>query len=143
MPTTSAARPVDCVWQFTQLSASGSAGGSACHASIKCALRKPAGEAACAPGSRAPRDPAPRNCAPRKAAIMQIFAALRLIAPIRSFPLISVFSLFSSEDSFSFLEEGRDTLFEICGAKTNALVDRLEFERGGQVGLKTGIQSGF
>src|SRR5262245_26875860 len=74
---------------------------------------------------------------------MQSFAALKLFAPIRSFPLISVSFLFSGEDRFSFLEECRDALFEIGGADANALVDRLEFKRGGEVGLQAGPQAGF
>src|SRR5687767_9101854 len=47
------------------------------------------------------------------------------------------------EDRFSFLEEGRDALYEVCGAETFALPRRLEFERGGEVGLQAVGQSGF
>src|SRR5262249_42088248 len=73
----------------------------------------------------------------------QSFAFLNLIALIRSFTAISVSFLFSSEDRFSFLDEGRDTLFEVGGADTNALAFRLEFERGGEVGPQAGAQAGF
>src|SRR4030095_11779758 len=51
-------------------------------------------------------------------------------------------ALFPSEDRFSFLEEGRDALYEVGGGETFGLTRRFEFERGGEVGLQAADKSG-
>src|SRR5262249_45483673 len=113
--TTSAARPVDCAWHLTQLS---SAPTETLFDGAKAA-----------PASRQKRRAGFRA---RRGLVFTPFILFTL------FP-----SSFSGEDRFPFLTEGRDAFFEIRGAKTNALVDRLEFERGGEVGLQAIAQSGF